>query len=144
MADKWPLIQSVVQDMSCQSVYWLWQAALDAGRLLLTRRRQIADASLCKWGWVWDPSPLTSILWETRQKKIQRNRAFWFLIPVLLYPKCLTTDTQQLTFVTGTRKEMAYINNNSGFSEQPLLAVEFIQNLLIQLISQITKLIYPC
>lgn len=48
MADKWPVIQSLVQDMSCQPVYWLWQAAPNAVRLLLTQGTQSADASLCK------------------------------------------------------------------------------------------------
>lgn len=48
VADKWPVIQSVVQDMSCQPVYWLWQAAPNAVRLLLTQGTQSADTSLCK------------------------------------------------------------------------------------------------
>lgn len=48
MADKWPVIQSLVQDMSCQPVYWLWQAAPNAVRLLLTQGTQSADAPLCK------------------------------------------------------------------------------------------------
>lgn len=89
MADKWPVIQSLVRDTSCQPVYWLWQAARGAGRLILTQVTESADASLCKLEWDWSPSPLTNSLGEAEQQ-IQKKLTLEYKNCIFVVPQLKT------------------------------------------------------